>query len=89
MSTTVATRADRRPVLAFLRHLGGMTLAMFVGMAVFGLLLGVVAGSAGSGIESIRRLQPELFMLGMAAAMSVTMIPGCGAEATAAASAGR
>ena len=75
MSTAVFSRSDeRRPVLTFLRHLGEMTLAMFVGMFAFGLTLGVIAGADGSSLESVRLSQPELFMLGMATAMSVTMV---------------
>jgi hypothetical protein len=71
---TVSTATGRRPVAAFLRHLGEMTLAMFVGMFAFGLALGVIAGVAGSSLESVRVSQPELFMLGMGSAMSVTMV---------------
>lgn len=51
-----------------------MTLAMFAGMFAFGLALGVVAGIAGSSLDSVRLSQPELFMLGMGSAMSGTMI---------------
>jgi hypothetical protein len=36
--------------------------------------LGLIAGLAGSSLESIRVSQPELFMLGMGSAMSVTMV---------------
>jgi hypothetical protein len=61
-------------VLVFLRHLGEMAMAMFVGMFAFGLALGLIAGVAGSSHESVRVSQPELFMLGMGSAMSVTMI---------------
>lgn len=75
MSTATLSRAaHRRPVQTFLRHLGEMTLAMFVGMFAFGLALGVIAGIAGSSLESVRVSQPELFMLGMGSAMSVTMV---------------
>jgi len=49
-------------------------LAMFVGMFAFGLALGLIAGVAGSSLESVRVSQPELFMLGMGSAMSATMI---------------
>jgi hypothetical protein len=51
-----------------------MTLAMFVGMFAFGLILGVIASVSGSSLPSVRVSQPELFMLGMGFAMSVTMI---------------
>jgi hypothetical protein len=51
-----------------------MTLAMFIGMFAFGLALGVIAGLAGSSLDSVRLSQPELFMLGMTSAMSATMI---------------
>jgi hypothetical protein len=75
MSTATLSRAEhRRVALVFFRHLGAMTLAMFVGMFAFGLTLGVIAGVAGSSLESVRISQPELFMLGMDSAMSVTMV---------------
>jgi hypothetical protein len=75
MSTATLARAGQhRPVLAYLRHLGEMTLAMFVGMFAFGLALGVIAAAAGSSLESVRTSQPELFMLGMGTSMSVTMV---------------
>ncbi len=75
MSTTVLSRAEHhRPVATFLRHLLEMTLAMFVGMFALALALGLIAGAAGSSLESIRVSQPELFMLGMGSAMSVTMV---------------
>jgi hypothetical protein len=51
-----------------------MTLAMFVGMFAFGFILGVIASVSGSSLPSVRVSQPELFMLGMGFAMSVTMI---------------
>jgi hypothetical protein len=75
MSTAAVSRADQgRSVLTFLRHLGEMTVAMFAGMFAFGLMLGVTAGVGGSSLESVRISQPELFMLGMSSAMSVTMV---------------
>jgi hypothetical protein len=75
VNTATLSRAEHhRPALIFLRHLGEMTLAMFVGMFAFGLALGVIAGIAGSSLESVRVSQPELFMLGMGSAMSVTMV---------------
>jgi hypothetical protein len=74
MSTATLSRAEQRSALVFLRHLGEMTLAMFVGMFAFGLSLGVIAGVAGSSFESLRVSQPELFMFGMGSAMSVTMV---------------
>lgn len=75
MSTTALIEAGaRRPVAAFARHLLEMTLAMFVGMFALGLTLGLIAAAAGSSFESIRLSQPELFMLGMGSAMSVTMV---------------
>jgi hypothetical protein len=73
-TATLSTATHRRPVATFLRHLGEMTLAMFVGMLAFGLALGVIAGVAGSSLESVRVSQPELFMFGMGSAMSVTMV---------------
>ena len=75
MTTAALSNVDRgRSALTFLRHLGEMTLSMFVGMFAFGLALGVIAGLAGSNPESWRVSQPELFMLGMGSAMSVTML---------------
>jgi hypothetical protein len=75
MSTATLPRSEHpRAALVFLRHLGAMTLAMLVGMFAFGLALGVIAGVAGSNLESVRVSQPELFMLGMGSAMSVTMV---------------
>jgi hypothetical protein len=75
MSTATLARTEHdRPALLFLRHLGGMTLAMLVGMFAFGLALGVIAGVAGSSLATVRVSQPELFMLGMGSAMSVTMV---------------
>lgn len=74
MSTVGVQRAPRRSALAFLQHLGEMTLAMYVGMFAFGAVLGVVAGFAGSSLESVRVSNAALFMLGMGSAMSVTMV---------------
>jgi flagellar biosynthetic protein FliP len=75
MATTVASsHRHHSGAVVFLRHLGAMTLAMFVGMLAFGLALGLIAGAAGSSLESIRTSQPELFMLGMVSAMSATMV---------------
>lgn len=75
MSTATLSRAaHHRPALTFLRHLGEMTLSMFVGMFAFGLALGLIAAAAGSSLESVRTSQPELFMLGMGTSMSVTMV---------------
>jgi hypothetical protein len=74
MSTILVSGAEHRPARTFLRHLANMTAAMFVGMLAFGLVLGVIAGAAGSSLESVRLSQPELFMLGMVSAMTVTMV---------------
>jgi hypothetical protein len=74
MSTATLSKAEHRPALRSLKHLGEMTVAMFVGMFTFGLVLGVIAGVAGSSLESIRVSQPELFMVGMGSVMSVTMV---------------
>jgi hypothetical protein len=73
-SATLSKAAHRRPVPTFLRHLGEMTLAMFGGMAAFGLALALVTSVAGSSLQAVRVSQPELFMLGMGSAMSITMI---------------
>lgn len=71
---TVSHAEHGRPAWTFLRHLAEMTAAMFSGMLVFAVVTGVVAGLAGSTLEVLRLSQPELFMLGMASAMSVTMV---------------
>lgn len=74
MSTATLSRRERdRPTLHFLRHLGEMTVSMFVGMFAFGLTLGLIAGVADTS-QSLRVSQPELFMLGMCSAMSATMV---------------
>jgi hypothetical protein len=73
-TATLSRTGNVRPALLFFRHLGEMTLAMFVGMFAFGLSLGVITGVASSSLESVRVSQPELFMLGMGSAMSVTML---------------
>lgn len=73
MSTFGVSRTERGPALTFLRHLGRMTVAMFVGMFAFGLALALAAPAAGSSLDSVRLSHPELFMLGMVSAMTVTM----------------
>lgn len=73
-TTTMSKSTDRRSAPVLLRHLGEMTLAMFLGMFAFGLALGVIADVVGGSLESVRVSQPELFMLGMGSAMSVTMV---------------
>jgi hypothetical protein len=71
---TLSRSAQHRPVPTFPRHLGEMTLSMFLGMFASGLAIGLIAGAAGSSLESVRVSQPELFMLGIGSAMSVTML---------------
>jgi hypothetical protein len=71
---TLSRAAHGRPLPTFLRHLLEMTLAMMVGMLAFGALVGVISGAAGSSLENVRVGQPELFVLGMAFSMSVTMV---------------
>jgi hypothetical protein len=61
-ATTLSRARHHRTTLAFLRHLGEMTLAMFVGMFGFAVALGMIASRAGSSLESIRVSQPALFM---------------------------
>jgi hypothetical protein len=73
-SATLARESRRGRTWIFLLHLLEMTVAMMVGMLVFGSLVGVIAGAAGSRLEAIRVGEPELFVLGMAASMSVTMV---------------
>src|SRR5512133_633676 len=75
MSTATLARENRRGrTWVFLLHLLEMTVAMMVGMLVFGSLVGVIAGASGSSLEAIRVGRPEFFVLGMAAGMSVTMV---------------
>jgi cytochrome bd-type quinol oxidase subunit 2 len=74
MSTATLSSTEHPRALTFLRHLGAMTLAMFLGMFGFGFALGLIASTAGTSLERLRVSQPELFMLGMASAMSMTMI---------------
>lgn len=75
MSTVTLAGAGRRGrAVVFLRHLIEMTVAMMVGMMVYGVLVGVVAGARGSSFEQVRGGRPELFVLGMAFAMSVPMV---------------
>jgi flagellar biosynthetic protein FliP len=75
MSTAIPSRAAHGgPLPTFLRHLLEMTLAMMVGMLAFGGLVGGISGAAGSSLENARVGQPELFVLGMAFSMSVTMV---------------
>jgi flagellar biosynthetic protein FliP len=75
MSTaTLSQTAHHRPLLTFLRHLLQMTLAMMVGMLLFGAAVGLIAAAAGGNLDSVRLGQPELFVLGMATSMSVTMV---------------
>ena len=73
-TATLSSTERRRPTLTFLRHLGEMTVAMFVGMFAFGVVFGLIAGLSGSSLESVRSSQPGLFMLGMGGSMSVTMV---------------
>src|SRR4029078_13181883 len=73
-TATLSSTERRRPTLTFLRHLGETTVAMFVGMFAFGVVLGLIAGLAGSTFESIRSPHPGFFMLAMGASMSVTMV---------------
>lgn len=75
MSTAVAPRATRLGgAFSLLRHLAEMTVAMMLGMFVFGLVAGSLLAAAGSSLEAARVEQPELSVLGMASAMSVPMV---------------
>lgn len=75
MNTLTAPGARRvTGTLWFLRHLGEMTVAMLVGMLLYGLLLGSLLAGAGSSLEEGRLGEPELFVLGMAFSMSVPMV---------------
>jgi len=75
MSTATLARETRRGrTRIFVLHLLEMTVAMMGGMFVFGSLVGAIGGAAGSSLEAIRVGQPVLFVLGMAASMSVTMV---------------
>lgn len=55
MSTLTAPRATRvSRTCWFLRHLGEMTVAMLVGMLVYGVLLGSLLTGVGSNLEEGR-----------------------------------
>lgn len=73
-ATSLSREEHHHAAPVFMRHLGEMTLAMFVGMFSYGFAVGLIAGGAGSSLESARTTQAELFMLGMGSAMSVTMV---------------
>jgi hypothetical protein len=73
-ATSLSREEHDHAGLIFMRHLGEMTLAMFVGMFAYAFAVGLIAGDAGSSLESARTTEPELFMLGMGSAMSVTMV---------------
>lgn len=75
MSTLTAPSATRvSRTVSFLRHLGEMTVAMVVGMFLYAVSVGTLLGAGGSSLEEARASQPELAVLGMAAAMSVPMV---------------
>jgi hypothetical protein len=75
MSTLTASRPRRvGRVFWFLRHLLEMTVAMMLGMFGYGLLVGSLLAEAGSSLENARLDQPELFAIGMASSMSLTMV---------------
>jgi hypothetical protein len=76
MNVTIHREVPREHSQAYWlgRHLLAMTVAMLLGMAVYGIGLGLVLNLAGSDVESARLGQPELFALGMAASMSVPMV---------------
>ena len=71
MGTTVATAAAGRPsTRRFLRHGFAMLVAMVLGMAAYVAVVGALYGD----VEEARVAQPELYALGMAAAMSIPMV---------------
>jgi flagellar biosynthetic protein FliP len=75
MSTATLSRPRlARAAARFLLHLLEMTLAMMVGMVIFGALVGGIAAAAGSSLDGVRVGQPAPFVLGMALSMSATMV---------------
>ncbi|HET7855738.1 MAG TPA: hypothetical protein VFL41_04715 [Gaiellaceae bacterium] len=56
------------------RHLLEMTVAMMLGMFLYGLAVGSILAAAGTTLEAQRLERPEPFALGMAFAMSVPMV---------------
>jgi hypothetical protein len=58
----------------FVRHYLEMVVAMFIGMGVLGLPLGLALGAAGSGWSELHSDAPALALLAMAATMTVPMV---------------
>lgn len=75
MSTALAAPGTHLvQALRFGRHLLEMTVAMLLGMFVYGLAVGGLLAAAGTTLETQRIERPEVFALGMALAMSVPMV---------------
>lgn len=75
MSTAVAAPGTHVvQVLRFGRHLLEMTVAMMLGMFLYGLAVGSLLAAVGTTLEAQRIDRPEPFALGMALAMSVPMV---------------
>jgi hypothetical protein len=75
MSTLTAPRSTANgPDPPVLQHLGEMTVAMLIGMFLYGFLLGSLMAAAGSSLEEARVGQPELSVFGMASSLSVPMV---------------
>lgn len=69
--------AIHRPALAsrtFWRHFAEMLVAMYLGMALGGLISGFVLGAFDLTIRDVRLDYPETFMLYMATVMTVPMV---------------
>ena len=67
---TVATPTRSRRTIHFLRHLGEMTAAMFIGMAA----LAAAFVAAGGSLLDFRLAHPEAAVVAMVAAMTVPMV---------------
>lgn len=70
MSTTLSAAPRARSTTRFARHGLGMAVAMVAGMVAYVTIVGLIAGS----VDRARLGQPELYALGMAAAMCVPMV---------------
>jgi hypothetical protein len=58
----------------FWRHFAEMVVAMYVGMALGGLISGLVLGAFDLSLREVRLDYPEAFMLYMATVMTVPMV---------------
>src|SRR4051794_25507296 len=70
MSTTASATVGRHHRSTFLLHALQMAIPMVVGMVVYVAAVGLAVGD----VEGARLAQPELYALGMAAAMCIPMV---------------